>query len=250
MARRRAHGQPPDAHRLRHLPSWARCWLPSSGGCWRASWPRSGSAFDMFDGAVARVTGTDQQARRVHGQHLRPLGRGRRLPRHRHRLLRGPASTPGAWLAAAAMGSAFMVSYARARAESLGFAPGKGMAAVGPRTARGARRHPGHRPRRRRPHRGRRARARPGETILGGALLGSSRSSRPSPSSNGSCSYRQASQPRRSIVMSSNGRASSSNGHGDGQAGTRANPRRHRGRRQLRQQPGPGPLLLRERRGR
>jgi phosphatidylglycerophosphate synthase len=29
------------------------------------------------------------------------------------------------------MGSAFMVSYARARAESLGYAPGKGMAAVG-----------------------------------------------------------------------------------------------------------------------
>jgi hypothetical protein len=29
------------------------------------------------------------------------------------------------------MGAAFMVSYARARSESLGFAPGKGMAAVG-----------------------------------------------------------------------------------------------------------------------
>jgi phosphatidylglycerophosphate synthase len=29
------------------------------------------------------------------------------------------------------MASAFMVSYARARAESLGFAPGKGMAAIG-----------------------------------------------------------------------------------------------------------------------
>jgi phosphatidylglycerophosphate synthase len=37
----------------------------------------------------------------------------------------------GAILAAAAMTSAFMVSYARARSESLGFAPGKGMANVG-----------------------------------------------------------------------------------------------------------------------
>jgi CDP-diacylglycerol--glycerol-3-phosphate 3-phosphatidyltransferase len=37
----------------------------------------------------------------------------------------------GAVLAAAAMASAFMVSYTRARAESLGFAPGKGMANVG-----------------------------------------------------------------------------------------------------------------------
>ena len=37
----------------------------------------------------------------------------------------------GAWLTAAAMASAFMVSYARARAEWLGYAPGKGMAAVG-----------------------------------------------------------------------------------------------------------------------
>jgi phosphatidylglycerophosphate synthase len=34
-------------------------------------------------------------------------------------------------LAAAAMGSAFMVSYTRAKSESLGFAPGTGMANVG-----------------------------------------------------------------------------------------------------------------------
>ena len=64
----------------------------------------------------------------------------------------------GAWLAAAAMGSAFMVSYARARAESLGFAPGKGMAAVGlaPREVRvailGPRARRGGPLRRRRPH--------------------------------------------------------------------------------------------------
>ena len=37
----------------------------------------------------------------------------------------------GAVIAAAAMGAAFMVSYARAKAESLGFASGSGLAAVG-----------------------------------------------------------------------------------------------------------------------
>jgi phosphatidylglycerophosphate synthase len=38
---------------------------------------------------------------------------------------------PGAILAAAAMTAAFMVSYTRAKSESLGFAPGTGMANVG-----------------------------------------------------------------------------------------------------------------------
>jgi CDP-diacylglycerol--glycerol-3-phosphate 3-phosphatidyltransferase len=38
---------------------------------------------------------------------------------------------PGAFLAAAAMASAFMVSYARAKSEGLGFTEGTGMAAVG-----------------------------------------------------------------------------------------------------------------------
>jgi CDP-diacylglycerol--glycerol-3-phosphate 3-phosphatidyltransferase len=37
----------------------------------------------------------------------------------------------GAMLAAAAMAAAFLVSYARAKAESLGFAPGSGLASVG-----------------------------------------------------------------------------------------------------------------------
>ena len=37
----------------------------------------------------------------------------------------------GAILAAAAMAAAFMVSYVRAKSESLGFTPGSGMAAVG-----------------------------------------------------------------------------------------------------------------------
>src|SRR6202008_468551 len=37
----------------------------------------------------------------------------------------------GAILATAAMGAAFMVSYTRAKSESLGFTPGNGMASVG-----------------------------------------------------------------------------------------------------------------------
>ena len=40
-------------------------------------------------------------------------------------------SRTGAILAAAAMGAAFMVSYARAKSEGLGFTEGTGMAAVG-----------------------------------------------------------------------------------------------------------------------
>jgi phosphatidylglycerophosphate synthase len=90
----------------------------------------TGSAFDMFDGAVARVTGTTSKLGAFMdstfdrwGEAVVYLG-----------IVIGCTRVGfdvGAWLAAAAMASAFMVSYARARAESLGFAPGKGMAAVG-----------------------------------------------------------------------------------------------------------------------
>lgn len=89
-----------------------------------------GSAFDMFDGAVARVTGATSKLGAFMdstfdrwGEAVIYLG-----------IVIGCSRAgfeAGTWLAAAAMGSAFMVSYARARAESLGFAPGKGMAAVG-----------------------------------------------------------------------------------------------------------------------
>ncbi len=89
-----------------------------------------GAAFDMFDGAVARVTGTagpfggfmDAVFDRW-GEAVLYLG-----------IVVGATSAGfdlGAWLATAAMGSAFMVSYTRARAESFGFSPGRGMAAVG-----------------------------------------------------------------------------------------------------------------------
>lgn len=89
-----------------------------------------GSASDMLDGAVARVTGTTSKLGAFldstfdrWGEAIVYLG-----------IVIG-ASRAGVewdvWLATAAMGAAFMVSYARARAESLGFAPGKGMAAIG-----------------------------------------------------------------------------------------------------------------------
>jgi phosphatidylglycerophosphate synthase len=90
----------------------------------------AGSAFDMFDGAVARVTGTASKLGAFldstfdrWGEALVYLG-----------IVIGTSRAGvewDVWLATAAMGAAFMVSYVRARAESLGFAPGKGMAAVG-----------------------------------------------------------------------------------------------------------------------
>jgi CDP-diacylglycerol--glycerol-3-phosphate 3-phosphatidyltransferase len=84
----------------------------------------------MFDGAVARVTGTagpfggfmDATFDRW-GEAVLYLG-----------IVIGCTSAGfdlGVWLAAAAMGSAFMVSYARARSESFGFSSGRGMAAIG-----------------------------------------------------------------------------------------------------------------------
>jgi phosphatidylglycerophosphate synthase len=89
-----------------------------------------GSAFDMFDGAVARLTGTTSKLGAFldstfdrWGEAIVYLG-----------IVIGCSRAgfdTGVWLSTAAMGAAFMVSYARARAESRGFAPGKGMAAVG-----------------------------------------------------------------------------------------------------------------------
>jgi CDP-diacylglycerol--glycerol-3-phosphate 3-phosphatidyltransferase len=89
-----------------------------------------GAAFDTIDGAIARVSGStgrlgaflDSTFDRW-GEAVGYVG-----------IVIGATRAgydPGAWLAALAMASAFLVSYARARAESLDFAPGKGLAAVG-----------------------------------------------------------------------------------------------------------------------
>jgi phosphatidylglycerophosphate synthase len=89
-----------------------------------------GGVFDMFDGTLARATG---QVTRLGafmdsvfdrwGEALVYVG-----------LVAGLATAGwdfGPLLAAAAMASAFLVSYARAKSEGLGFSAGTGMAAVG-----------------------------------------------------------------------------------------------------------------------
>lgn len=86
--------------------------------------------FDLFDGALARATGQatklgaflDSTFDRA-GEAIVYIG-----------IAAGCLATGfnlGAILAASAMAAAFMVSYTRAKAESLGFASGSGLAAVG-----------------------------------------------------------------------------------------------------------------------
>lgn len=90
----------------------------------------AGGAFDLFDGALARATG---RASRVGafldsvfdrwGESVVYIG-----------IVTGCLNAGfllGAGLAAVAMSEAFLVSYTRARAESLGLSTGSGMAAVG-----------------------------------------------------------------------------------------------------------------------
>lgn len=89
-----------------------------------------GGIFDMFDGMVARATGKVSKAGAFLDSVFDRWGEGVVYIG----IVAGclfAGFDLGAVLAAAAMSSAFMVSYTRARAESLGFAPGKGMANVG-----------------------------------------------------------------------------------------------------------------------
>ena len=90
-----------------------------------------GGVFDMFDGTLARATGR-----------VGPLGAFMDSVFDRWGeafvyvgVIAGLAAAGwdvgGPVLAAAAMGSAFMVSYTRAKSEGLGFTEGTGMAAVG-----------------------------------------------------------------------------------------------------------------------
>ena len=89
-----------------------------------------GGVFDMFDGTLARATGRESRLGAFFdsifdrwGEAIVYLGivAGAVLAGHQ----RVPI------LAAAALGAAFMVSYARAKSEGLGFTAGTGMAAVG-----------------------------------------------------------------------------------------------------------------------
>jgi phosphatidylglycerophosphate synthase len=89
-----------------------------------------GGVFDLFDGALARATGRANRLGAFYdsvfdrwGEAVVYIG-----------IALGCVTAgfgAGAVLAAAAMASAFMVSYARAKSESLGFTAGTGMAGIG-----------------------------------------------------------------------------------------------------------------------
>lgn len=89
-----------------------------------------GGVFDLFDGALARATGTTSKFGAFLDSTLDRAGEGVVYLG----ILIGLADVGyenGPLVAAAAMASAFMVSYTRAKSESLGFMPGSGMANVG-----------------------------------------------------------------------------------------------------------------------
>ena len=90
-----------------------------------------GGAFDMFDGTLARATG---QVSRFGAFMDSVFDRWGEAIVYTGIVIAGSGaagSSTIAVLAALAMGSAFMVSYTRAKAEGLGFTGGTGMASVG-----------------------------------------------------------------------------------------------------------------------
>jgi phosphatidylglycerophosphate synthase len=89
-----------------------------------------GGVFDLFDGALARATGKASRLGAFMDSVFDRAGEGVVYVG----IVAGCLAAgfdAGAVLAAAAMAAAFMVSYVRAKSESLGFTPGSGMAAVG-----------------------------------------------------------------------------------------------------------------------
>ena len=89
-----------------------------------------GGIFDLFDGAVARATGKVSKLGAFLDSTFDRWGEGVVFVG----IAWGAVAAGfdlGAILASAAMASAFMVSYTRAKSESLGFTSGTGMAAVG-----------------------------------------------------------------------------------------------------------------------
>jgi phosphatidylglycerophosphate synthase len=89
-----------------------------------------GGVFDLFDGVLARATGTTSRLGAFMDSVFDRWGEA-----VVYAGIVWGALDMGLWrpvvLAAAAMAAAFMVSYTRAKAESLGFTPGTGMANVG-----------------------------------------------------------------------------------------------------------------------
>ncbi|MDQ3406664.1 MAG: CDP-alcohol phosphatidyltransferase family protein [Chloroflexota bacterium] len=94
-----------------------------------------GAVFDLFDGALARATGTTSKFGAFLDSTMDRWGEAVVYVG----LVIGLAGARevdsdlgwGPLLAAGAMASAFMVSYVRAKSESLGFTPGTGMASIG-----------------------------------------------------------------------------------------------------------------------
>jgi CDP-diacylglycerol--glycerol-3-phosphate 3-phosphatidyltransferase len=86
--------------------------------------------FDLFDGTLARATGRATKLGAFLDSTLDRAGEAVVYIGIAIGCVAGFFPF-GAVLAAAAMGAAFMVSYARAKAESLGFTAGTGMAAIG-----------------------------------------------------------------------------------------------------------------------
>jgi CDP-diacylglycerol--glycerol-3-phosphate 3-phosphatidyltransferase len=90
----------------------------------------AGAGFDMFDGAVARATGQVSRLGAFMDSTFDRWGEGVVYLGVVIGSTRAGFDL-GAWLATAALVSAFMVSYSRAKSESLGFSSGSGMAAIG-----------------------------------------------------------------------------------------------------------------------
>jgi len=89
-----------------------------------------GGVFDMFDGTLARATGQTSKLGAFLDSTFDRAGEGIVYIG----IAAGSAAagfSQGAVLAGAAMAASFMVSYTRAKAESLGFSPGSGLMNVG-----------------------------------------------------------------------------------------------------------------------
>jgi phosphatidylglycerophosphate synthase len=89
-----------------------------------------GGVFDLFDGALARATGTTSRLGAFMDSVFDRAGEGVVYVGIAAGCLAATFEA-GAILAAAAMAAAFMVSYVRAKSEGLGFTAGTGMAAIG-----------------------------------------------------------------------------------------------------------------------
>ena len=89
-----------------------------------------GGVFDLFDGALARATGKTSNLGAFMDSVFDRWGEGVVYVGIAIGCVNG-GSDLGAVLATAALMSAYMVSYARAKSEGLGFTQGTGMAAVG-----------------------------------------------------------------------------------------------------------------------